>query len=191
MKRKLLILDGFCHSGKTKTFNYIYETLKNVSKFDAISSKDLIDINDSLYQNKEKALNKTNKLLIQYLLTLPEYKQLVITNGLFISDFVYSKLYDRDFSALYYFEELAKEFEIINICFMPPSYKYYIKECNKIGEDIVYTEAEYNYIIMLYKKFNTLNYECDNVYINVLDEDTPKILYKKMCLKLLELNKKK
>lgn len=221
-KRKtLIVIDGFCNSGKTQLFNYISNILRelekdffNKKKFNhlinkCVSNKDYILCKKSefeeMFPDKKEmsrlySLDKTTEMFLHYLYSLDDKINYIYTNGLFPSDYVYSSLLKKPFTSINYIDMIINQgYNIINICLLPPSYKYYLKECKKLNEEDPFTEAEYNYIIQLYKKFNNfiINFVKDKLvlkyntnieeyiktyYLIVEEEDTPEILYKKMKL---------
>ena len=158
MKKKLFILEGFDRIGKDTALLELKNKFKDNKKLLVYIQDPNRKVPD--YRDNEafrswlvNYLDNQSNELIKY---SEKYNKIIMCR-FFISDYVYSTLFNRENTAELYRERLEEYFEIHNIILLWHSYKDYLKRCAKTKSNIEYTIEEFDKIQTLYEEKHTDN----------------------------------
>lgn len=148
--RKLFVIEGFDRIGKDTLLQHIRE---KDNPFLFIYKQYSSKINYRNTQEYLKWLNKNDQQLKRNLLSINNN---IVLTRLFVSDYVYSKLFNRDLTIKTVEKDICNNFEIHQYIILYTSYDKYLERCKQCNCQVEYTEAEYN-DINYYYKYNIYN----------------------------------
>lgn len=155
MKHKLFIIEGFDRIGKSTTLKALSRRLPQAYVY--VQATDNGTPEESMPSYREDVAGFT-KWLDSYLsrqvddllAILKEHDSDIIMARLFISDFVYSSMFDRPEVAKHYHKAIQEAFDIVHIVLTWKDYEEYKKRCKACGEEVEYTEDEFADVQYLY-----------------------------------------
>ena len=165
MSKKLIVIEGFDRCGKDTLMSdlsninsdfYVYSNdLTGLPKYDKEQEEFLVWLNRFI----NKQVNDLNELF--------ETHDTIVMGRLFISDEVYSTLFNREHTTIKYMDQL-KNIEIIHYCLLFKDYKEYCDRLKKIGDNnIQYNKEDFDKINQLYVdklKESNLKYYINYIY---------------------------
>lgn len=174
--KKLIVIEGFDRCGKDTLMQdlnkedlpntYIYfNDLEGLPKYDKEQDDFLIWLNKFI----DTQVKTINKLFDNY--------DTVIMTRFFISDEVYSNLFNREHTVIKYLDNLRKDIYIVNFCILFKDYNEYLNRINNINEIIQYSKEDFNKINELYNnELNKQHYHNINVLCEIVSKTTQKNL---------------
>ena len=174
--KKLIVIEGFDRSGKdTLMYDLIKEDLPNtfiylndlegLPKYDKEQDDFLVWLNKFI----DTQIKTINKLFDRY--------DTVIMTRFFISDEVYSNLFNREHTVIKYLDNLRKDIYIVNFCILFKDYNEYLNRITNIKETIQYSKEDFNKINELYNtELNKPYYHNIKVLCEIVSQTTQKNL---------------
>ena len=174
--KKLIVIEGFDRSGKdTLMYDLIKEDLPNtfiylndlegLPKYDKEQDDFLVWLNKFI----DTQVKTINKLFDRY--------DTVIMTRFFISDEVYSNLFNREHTVIKYLDNLRKDIYIVNFCILFKDYNEYLNRITNIKETIQYSKEDFNKINELYNtELNKPYYHNIKVLCEIVSQTTQKNL---------------
>ena len=174
--KKLIVIEGFDRSGKdTLMYDLIKEDLPNtfiylndlegLPKYDKEQDDFLVWLNKFI----DTQIKTINKLFDRY--------DTVIMTRFFISDEVYSNLFNREHTVIKYVDNLRKDIYIVNFCILFKDYNEYLNRITNIKETIQYSKEDFNKINELYNtELNKPYYHNIKVLCEIVSQTTQKNL---------------
>ena len=174
--KKLIVIEGFDRCGKdTLMYDLIKEDLLNtfiylndlegLPKYDKEQDDFLVWLNKFI----DTQIKTINKLFDRY--------DTVIMTRFFISDEVYSNLFNREHTVIKYLDNLRKDIYIVNFCILFKDYNEYLNRITNIKETIQYSKEDFNKINELYNtELNKPYYHNIKVLCEIVSQTTQKNL---------------
>ena len=176
MKHKLFIIEGFDRIGKSTTLKALARRVPQAKVYLQATDNDTPEKDMPNYRDDVIGFTKwLDKYLQKQVDDLLEYDSDVIMARLFISDFVYSHLFDRPEIAKQYHKKIQEKFDIVHIVMLWASYTDYESRCKCCGSEIEYDYEEFIKIERLYVRdaFNEMVDLGDKVtYVDILNSDS-------------------
>lgn len=152
-KAKLYVLEGFDRTGKDTQLENFESSDSNLYVYIQDPNRNPPDYREN---NGETFLRWLKSYLIKQaikLIDLSKSNRKILMTRLFISDYVYSTLFNRECVIKYFKDVYEDYFDIINIILLWDSYNDYLERCKSSNSEVEYTEEEFNKIQNLYKDF--------------------------------------
>lgn len=174
--KKLIVIEGFDRCGKDSLMQdlskenlpntYIYfNDLEGLPKYDKEQDDFLVWLNKFI----DTQVKTINKLFDRY--------DTVIMTRFFISDEVYSNLFNREHTVIKYLDNLRKDIYIVNFCILFKDYNEYLNRITNIKETIQYSKEDFNKINELYNtELNKPYYHNIKVLCEIVSQTTQKNL---------------
>lgn len=153
MKHKLFIIEGFDRIGKSTTLKALSRRIPQAQIYIQPTDNDLPEENMPNYREDVVGFTKwLDGYLSRQVDDLLAYDCDVIMARLFISDFVYSQLFERPEIARHYHEKIQEKFDIVHIVMLWASYTDYERRCKECGSEVEYDYEEFINIERLYSR---------------------------------------
>lgn len=177
MAKKLIVIDGFDRTGKDTLLKFKSEHLKD---------KEYVYFNDLTgkpsYKDKENYLVWLNNFLTKQrndLVDLSFNYDTVYMVRLDLCDKVYSKLFNREYTAGKYFGYVHKRYDVKNFVLLWKNYAEYMKRLERLGDkDIEYNLQNFEKIQKLY---NDLSNKSKDKMVYITADDKTEELYKELA----------
>jgi len=151
MKHKLFIIEGFDRIGKSTTLKALSRRIPQAQVYIQPTDNDKPEADMPNYRDDVIGFTKwLDGYLKRQVDDLMKYDSDVIMARLFISDFVYSHLFDRPEVAKQYHERIKEKFDIVHIMMFWTTYTDYVRRCKECKSDIEYDYEEFIRIEKLY-----------------------------------------
>lgn len=177
MKHKLFIIEGFDRIGKSTTLKALAKKLPQAKVYVQGTDDDNPDKNMPNY--RDDVLGFTNWLssyLERQVEDLLKFDSDVIMARLFISDFVYSRMFERPDIALRLHDKVQEKFDIVHVVLLWDCFDCYVHRCISCLSDIEYDEVEFDEIQDMYRhdavdKMRSLGDKV--IVLDMIRDDTP------------------
>ena len=144
MKHKLFIIEGFDRIGKSTTLKALSRRIPEAKIY--IQGTDQDQPEETMPNYREDVLGFSkwlDKYLRKQVDDLLKIDKDVIMARLFISDYVYSNIFERPEIAKQYQKEIQEKFDIVHVVLIWNNYEEYTKRCRDCGSEIEYDREEF------------------------------------------------
>lgn len=151
MKHKLFIIEGFDRIGKSTTLKALKRRFPQAQMY--VQATDSGEPDKNMPNYREDVLGFTRWLagyLEKQVDDLLKYDSDVIMARLFVSDYVYSNIFERPEVAKQFHQRVQEKFDIVHVILVWNDYKEYEKRCKSCGEEVEYDIDQFMEVQNLY-----------------------------------------